>query len=157
MMKNTLIKFYCTWFGAGLSPKAPGTMGSIAALPFAWGIAYYGGSLALLAAGLVVFAIGVPLSTILAKELQTDDPQCIVVDEVAGQWLALAAAPLTWQTYLLGFILFRLFDIWKPGPIGWIDRQMHSPLGTYLDDLVAGVFAALTLSLLFIFHSWKIM
>ena len=145
MMKNTLIKFYCTWFGAGLSPKAPGTMGSIAALPFAWGIAYYGGSLALLAAGLVVFAIGVPLSTILAKELQTDDPQCIVVDEVAGQWLALAAAPLTWQTYLLGFILFRLFDIWKPFPVSWADEKLKAGMGIMLDDIFAGMYAWLLL------------
>jgi phosphatidylglycerophosphatase A len=140
-MKNTLIKLYCTWFGAGLSPKAPGTMGSIAALPFAWGIAYYYGSLALLAAALAVFVIGVPLSTILAKELQTDDPQCIVVDEVAGQWLALAAAPLTWQAYLLGFMLFRLFDITKPFPVSWADQKLQGGWGIMLDDIFAGVYA----------------
>ncbi len=134
-------KLYCTWFGAGLSPKAPGTVGSLAALPFAWGIASYGGGIALLIAAILVCGIGIPLSAHLARTDNSDDPQYIVVDEVAGQWLTLAFAPLTWQAYLLGFLAFRLFDILKPWPVCWADQQLPGGWGIMLDDMLAGVYA----------------
>ena len=157
--------------GLGLSPFAPGTLGSIPGvflgLWLARGLAENPLFYATLWLGFT--AIGLWSVIVFEHAHTTHDDQRIVIDEVMGQSLVflpvvflapklLTADPLH-QTVLglVAFALFRLFDIWKPGPIGWIDRQMHSPLGTYLDDLVAGVFAALTLSLLFIFHSWKIM
>ena len=132
-----------TWFGAGLLPKAPGTWGSLAALPFAWVIMHFGGLWWLCAAIVAVFLIGWWASNIYIAETHTDDPGAVVIDEVAGQWIALIpATTLVWWHWALGFALFRLFDILKPWPIGWADRNVKRGFGVMLDDVIAGVYAA---------------
>ncbi|MQX37553.1 phosphatidylglycerophosphatase A family protein [Roseospira navarrensis] len=130
------------WFGSGLSPWAPGTAGSLAALPFAWGFAWAGGPWGLLAAALVVFAVGLWASTVYARSVGRDDPGEVVIDEVAGQWLALVPAGLDPVLFGVGFVAFRVFDIAKPWPVGWLDRMVPGGLGIMADDMAAGVYAA---------------
>jgi phosphatidylglycerophosphatase A len=134
-------------FGSGLSPVAPGTVGSAAALlpwlalrELAW--PWY--VLALVAA----FALGVWASNIAVARLRIADPGAIVWDEFVGQWIALA--PLLWLAHdwrwvLGGFALFRLFDVWKPWPVSWADRNVKGGIGVMLDDALAGLGAAVVL------------
>jgi len=140
-------------FGSGLTPKAQGTAGSLAALlpwwwlrdmpPWAW--------LLLLVVG---FVVGVRACDVAGKVLGVDDHRSLVWDEFIGQWLALfplLLIPAPWWMILIGFGLFRLFDVWKPWPIGWIDRRVKGGFGVMIDDVVAGVFAAVVLSLILSF------
>ncbi|CAA7626110.1 phosphatidylglycerophosphatase A [Magnetospirillum sp. SS-4] len=129
-----------TWFGAGLLPRAPGTWGSLAALPFAWGLAALGGPALLLAAATACFLVGWWASAVYVARTAAEDPGEIVIDEVAGQWLVLCAAPLDPLAYLAGFALFRLFDVWKPWPVRWADDRIGGGLGVMLDDILAGLY-----------------
>ncbi len=131
-----------TWFGAGLMPKAPGTWGSLAAVPFAYGIHHFAGPAGLLAAALALFAIGIWAAGEFSRRAGSRDPQAVVVDEAAGQWLALVPAGNDILLYAAGFALFRLFDIWKPWPASWAERRLSGGLGIMLDDMVAGAYAA---------------
>lgn len=135
-----------TWFGAGLLPGMPGTWGSLAALPFAWAIHLYGGPLGLLLAACGVFAIGIWASGEYARQSGAADPGAVVIDEVAGQWLTLAlAAPLDPLYYALGFLFFRIADIFKPWPASWADRALKGGFGIMVDDIIAGLYAAVAL------------
>lgn len=132
-------------FGTGLSPVAPGTVGSAAALlPYLWlrelPLAAYLGVV------LAVFVLGVLVSRTLCRRCAVEDPGFIVIDEFVGQWLALALAPSGWIWILVGFLLFRLFDVWKPWPVSWADRNVEGGLGVMLDDALAGVLAAFALA-----------
>lgn len=148
-MASKLPRLVATWFGCGYSPVAPGTAGSAAALGIAillrevagWRPLYFAG-LALVLLAPAIYAAGET-----ARQSGMKDPGMVVVDEVLGQWIALAGAmTLNWQSYLAAFLLFRLFDIWKPPPV----RQLEAlPGGTGIvaDDLMAGIYAALVLFL----------
>ena len=129
-----------TWFWVGLLPKAPGTWGSAAALPFAWLLSSLGGASALLVASLLCFCLGWWASAIYVARTGASDPSEVVIDEVAGQWLVLAAAPLDPLSYLVGFALFRLFDVWKPWPVSWADQRIGGGLGVMLDDILAAAY-----------------
>lgn len=137
-----------TWFGSGLLPRLPGTWGSLAALPFAWGIASVGGARALGLAIALLFLLGWWASAIYVERLQLDDPGSIVVDEVAGQWFVLLLAPPDLLLYFAGFVLFRLFDILKPWPAGWADRYVKGGLGVMLDDMLAAVYGLIIMSVI---------
>jgi len=128
-----------TWFGAGYLPKAPGTWGSLGALPFAWLLVDRGGLWALGLATLIVFFVGLWASKDFMDRTQAHDPGAIVIDEVAGQWLVLLAAPLDPLAYAMGFALFRLFDVLKPWPISWADRAIGGAWGVMVDDVLAGL------------------
>lgn len=146
-MSAHLARLIATWFGVGYLPKMPGTWGSLAALFLGVPILLQPRGAALLLAGsLLVFVVGIWASQSYARATGNKDPGEVVVDEVAGQWLALIAAsaydPLT---LILAFALFRLFDILKPWPIGMLDRRLTGGLGIMLDDMVAGAFAAMVL------------
>lgn len=134
-----------TWFGAGYAPKAPGTMGSIAALPFAWLIMVYGGPWLLCAAAAIVFIVGVYASDGYMRLSGEHDPGPVVIDEVAGQWLTLAVVPLEPLWYLAGFIAFRGFDIFKPWPIKRLETLSDGGLGVMIDDIAAAGYAILVL------------
>lgn len=137
---------FVTWFGSGWLPWAPGTWGSLAALPFAWLIMTYGGGQGTLAlASLALFALGCWATDIAARETRTVDPSWIVIDEVVGQWLTLLAAPLSLLGYAAAFFLFRLFDIWKPWPIRWAERRVEGGVGIMSDDVLAAIYAAIVL------------
>jgi phosphatidylglycerophosphatase A len=134
-----------TWFGAGLMPVASGTWGSAAALPFAYGFLVVGGPWLLGAAALVAFAVGVWAAGVYCRHAGVGDPGAIVIDEVAGQWLTLTVAPPKLVPFVLGFFLFRVFDVLKPWPANWADRAVKGGLGVMLDDVFAALYAAIVL------------
>lgn len=135
-----------TWFGVGLIPVAPGTWGSLAALPAAWAIRSSSGIPGLAVAIAVVFILGCWAAGIVTKASGVSDPAAVVVDEVAGQWLVLLAAPFNPLAWTVAFLLFRLFDIWKPWPVRWADRHVKGGFGIMLDDIAAAGYALLVLS-----------
>ena len=134
-----------TWFGIGLVRFAPGSFGSLLALPFAWVIFEIGQLLALTVATLFAFVVGVWAANTYAQEITDDDPPEIVIDEVAGQWLPLLVVPSDILYYTLGFIFFRIADILKPWPVSLVDQRIKGGLGIMLDDMFAGIYAALAL------------
>ena len=129
-----------TLFGIGHAPLGPGTAASLVALPLAALIATWFGTLPLLGAALAVGVLAVPVSGTYAKQAGRDDPPECVIDELAGQWLACAFAPLNWQGYALAFVLFRLFDMTKLWPVSAAER-MRGGFAIVADDLVAGAMA----------------
>ncbi|WP_299442659.1 phosphatidylglycerophosphatase A [uncultured Rhodospira sp.] len=141
-----MVRWLATWFGSGLSPVAPGTAGSLAALPFAWLLAWAGGAWTLLGATVMVFGVGVVVSEAYRQTAGRKDPSEVVIDEVAGQWLTLGLVLLVWPMdsliVALSFLAFRIADITKPWPANAIDRRMDGGLGIMLDDMVAGLYAA---------------
>ncbi len=136
----TLPTQLATLFGIGRAPTAPGTVASLAALPFAFAIKWWGNDWILLALIVIVSAIGVWACDIYAREAGITDPSECVIDELAGQWLACLIAPLSLTGFGLAFLLFRAFDIAKPWPIERFERAPGGQ-GIMLDDLVAGLFA----------------
>ena len=145
LYQNYLIsvaKILATGFGSGYLPKAPGTWGSIIALPIAYVIAFWGNAELLASLIIIFFLIGIWASNITSREIGVSDPPQIVIDEVVGQWFTLLVVPPNIIFYLFGFLLFRLFDIFKPWPISWIDRNIKGGLGIMLDDLFAATYAA---------------
>ena len=132
--------------GIGLLPVAPGTWGSLAALPLAWLLHGWAGPPAVALAVAVIFLAGWWASEALSRRGGGDhDPGYIVIDEVAGQLVVLAVIPPDPLLYAMAFVLFRLFDILKPAFIGWADRAVKGGLGVMLDDLLAGLCGALAL------------
>ena len=132
-----------TWFGAGLLPVMPGSWGSLAALPCAWVIRSLWGVAGLAIAAVITFAAGCWAAGTIANKSGVKDPGAIVIDEVAAQWLVLLPAPLHPLPYVVAFVLFRIFDIWKPWPVGLADHRVHGGFGIMLDDLLAAVYAVL--------------
>jgi phosphatidylglycerophosphatase A len=142
-MKERIAFTLATWFGAGRSPWAPGTAGSIATLPLYWllKLAPFGGIPVATAA---VCAIGVWAAQVVSDRLETEDPQIVVIDEVAGVLIALLiAAPTSIWFELLAVAMFRLFDIWKPWPIRPLEKLRPSGVGIMMDDIAAGAVAGL--------------
>jgi len=127
-------------FGSGLMPKAPGTWGSLVALPFVplWQLLPGWGYLLML--GLTML-FGVWLCGKVARELGVHDHEGIVWDEFVGIWITFWLVPEGWYWLLLGFVVFRVMDIAKPWPISWVDRHIHGGVGIMLDDILAGVAA----------------
>ncbi len=134
-----------TWVGVGRLPVAPGTWGSAATLPLAWLVASWLGPIWLFAAAAAVFAVGWWAGGIHARSIGAEDPGEIVVDEVAGQLVALAVVPLDLVYYAAAFVLFRIADIWKPWPVSLAERRLGGGLGIMADDVVAGAYAAIIL------------
>lgn len=136
-----------TGLGSGLAPKAQGTFGSLAAI-VPWLVLHavlpVWGWLLLIA---VSFAVGVWACNVAGRITGVDDHRSLVWDEFVGQWIALLPALVVpgWAWVVAGFVLFRLFDVWKPWPIGWFDRRVKGGLGVMLDDVIAGIFAAIVL------------
>lgn len=134
-------------FGSGLSPIAPGTAGSLMALLLAWLLlqlqAWLQWPLAISVAAsmALVFVLGVWAANRISSQLQRHDHSAIVVDEFIGQWLVLLVVPVSVSHWLLAFLLFRLFDIIKPWPIGYADRHVHGGFGVMLDDVLAAIYA----------------
>ena len=137
-------------FGSGLSPKAPGIAGTIASIPIWLWLAEQ--SLLFQSVFLAAtFCIGIYFCDKTGKDLGLQDHGAIVWDEFVGFWLTMMFAPAGFLWLLVGFFLFRLFDIWKPWPINYLDKHVHGGLGVMLDDVLAGVFAGLLLYLVSIF------
>jgi phosphatidylglycerophosphatase A len=135
-----------TFFGAGMMKPGPGTYGSVAAVLLWFGVAHFSGvGLVGLAVGTAVAAlaavlVGIPAATIAARESGRKDPGFVVIDEVAGQWIALIGMRPDWRHAALALALFRVFDIWKPWPIRRLEK-LPEGTGIMLDDVAAGVLA----------------
>jgi phosphatidylglycerophosphatase A len=140
-------RLIASWFGAGLLPWAPGSWGSLAALPLAWAIVLLGSKLWLLVAAVAVFVLGCVAAEYAVRDGGEQDPGWIVIDEVAGQWLTLLVLPLDLGAYAIGFVLFRLFDIWKPWPIRQVERRYGGGFGIMTDDVLAAVYAAAVIAI----------
>lgn len=139
ILKNPLL-FLAFGFGFGLVRKAPGTFGTLAAIPVYLLVAqtpFWLYSVLTILATL----IGIKICDEAANLLGEHDFNGIVWDEVAGYLITLWFVPFSWQAVLIGFVLFRFFDILKPFPIKWIDKHVHGGLGIMLDDVLAGIFA----------------
>jgi len=137
-------KLVATFFGAGLMHPGPGTWGSAATVFLWWILSHWlpASSQAVTAGGLALFAvlIGIPAATEICRATGLKDPQFVVIDEVAGQLIAFIAVPVTWKSLLLGFILFRGFDIVKPWPVRNLER-LPEGTGIVIDDVGAGLYA----------------
>ena len=140
-----------TFFGAGRLKPGPGTWASLATVVL-WALASSqipaaSRTWATIIAAAILTLIGIPAATLVARSCGVKDPQFVVIDEVAGQLVTLIAVPLAWKTFLAGFILFRVFDIWKPFPIRRLER-LPEGTGIVVDDLGAGLYALAVMHLL---------
>ena len=140
------VHFLAYGFGAGLSPKAPGTMGTLVAIPV-YLLLFYCGQEIYYAATLVGLVAGVFICGYTASVIGVDDPKGAVWDEIIGYLITMIGLPLSWVWVVGGFLLFRLFDIWKPWPIGWVDRNVKGGVGIMFDDVIAAIFACVLLNL----------
>ena len=139
-------------FGTGCAPKMPGTIGTLVGILFyfplvslssaypSWPV-YIGVTIAL-------FLLGIWLCDVTANHLGVHDHGGIVWDEIVGFLITMTMVPFDWRFILLGFVLFRLFDIWKPWPISWLDNRVSGGLGIMLDDVLAGIYALIMLQLI---------
>ena len=142
------INFLAFGFGSGLAPIAPGTFGTLAAIPLY--LLMQGLSLpAYLLVVLLVTLAGIWICDKASKSLGVHDHPGIVWDEFAGYFVTMIAAPSGWLWIVAGFLLFRLFDIWKPWPISMLDKHVQGGFGIMVDDIVAGIFALFMLQLLY--------
>lgn len=144
---NRVALWLATWFGCGYWPWGPGTVGSLAALVIAIFLHEFfsSGRFTLLAMCVILAAPAVWASTRAARLMNDPDPGGVVVDEVLGQWVALlGAAVLVWKSFVAAFVLFRIFDIWKPWPVHSLEK-LPEGAGIVADDVAAGLYAALIL------------
>ncbi len=133
-------------FGSGLAPLAPGTAGTLVAVPLYLLAEPLGSPLYLLLV-LVMLLTGVGLCAYTSRALGVHDHGGIVWDEIVGYFITMISAPAGWGWLAAGFVLFRLFDIWKPWPIALLDRRVSGGIGIMLDDVIAGLYALLTMQL----------
>jgi len=144
------VHFFAFGFGAGLLPKAPGTAGTLVALPIVMLVAACGWQFHAISAAVAVL-VGIPLCGASARRLGVHDHPGIVWDEIAGYLITMLAVPATWQWLAAGFVMFRFFDILKPWPIREADHSLTGGLGIMLDDVIAGLFAG---AILFAMHHY---
>jgi phosphatidylglycerophosphatase A len=131
-------------FGSGLARYAPGTFGTLASIPLYLALAQLPAWLYAVTV-VAAFALGVWICDFVSHDLRVHDHGGIVFDEFVGYWITMFLLPAGWPWILAGFAAFRLFDIWKPWPISWLDRHVEGGFGIMFDDVVAGVFACLAL------------
>lgn len=135
--------FIALGFGSGLAPWAPGTFGSLAALPLFWMLQTSLGPSALLIVIAAAFVLGIWACSLAGKHLGVSDHGSIVWDEIVAMWLVLAFTPMHWLWWLVAFGLFRFFDILKPWPIRFFDARLKNGFGVMFDDLLAALYALL--------------
>ena len=145
-LKNPL-HFLALGFGSGLLPKAPGTYGTLAAIPIFilltnLSFFYY------IAATIFITVIGIYICSYTSKALGVHDHSGIVIDEIAGYLITMIAVPAEILWIAIGFVLFRIFDILKPWPISWVDKNIHGGFGIMLDDVLAGLLALMCVHLI---------
>jgi len=139
--------FFGLGFGSGLAPKAPGTFGTLAGFPLFWLIFNYSFDVQLIIIA-ALFLVGVYFCDVTGKALGVADHGGIVWDEIVAMMLVLAVTPPYWLSWLVAFLLFRLFDIWKPFPIKQFDVKLKNGFGVMFDDLLAAIYAIISLKLI---------
>jgi phosphatidylglycerophosphatase A len=152
LIKNP-IHFLSLGFGSGLSPVAPGTMGTLVAVPLYLVLSHYLSQTGYAIVTCVVMLVGVYLCEQTTRALGVHDHPAIVWDEIAGYFITLLFVPVTFFHVVLGFVLFRLFDIVKPWPVSVIDSRMKGGLGVMLDDVIAGLYALALMQLYLYFFA----
>ncbi|MBR1825692.1 MAG: phosphatidylglycerophosphatase A [Alphaproteobacteria bacterium] len=147
-MSEKLALIIATYFGLGLSPKAPGTVGSVGTIPLAFVLVYFFGIYGIIVAAIPIAVIGIYATDVLIRDQEEKDPGKVVVDEVVGQLLAflfvadaLKGNTEYWWLYLVGLAAFRFFDICKMGPVKWFDSKIKNAFGVMMDDVCAGLMA----------------
>lgn len=135
------VHFLALGFGSGLAAKMPGTMGTLASLPLVVLLSLNASFSTYVIVTLLVCIVGIWICGKTAEDMRVHDDSSIVWDEVAGMLITMLAVPLSWQTLLIGFLLFRFFDILKPWPISYLDKHVHGGFGIMIDDVLAGLFA----------------
>lgn len=143
------LKMLATWFGCGYAPKVPGTVGTLGAIPVVWALSM-GSELKYLAVTAVFAGFSILVAHLYEIEIAggEHDSSELVIDEVAGFMVTMAMVPFTFKWVALGFVLFRFFDMVKPWPISYIDKNMLGGVGAVADDLLAGIFASLCLQVI---------
>lgn len=141
------IHFLAFGFGSGLLPKMPGTYGTVAAIPLYLLLVHLSLTWYVVAT-LLLIAFAIYASHVTARDLGVHDYPGIVIDEIVGYLLTMVAIPFGWFWIVSGFVLFRVFDIWKPWPIRWLDRHVSGGLGIVVDDLLAAVYAWVVLQIM---------
>ena len=152
-MKNRIIDILATGFYIGKMPFMPGTWGTLWGLPLAW-LLFQGGPYFYMIATLVLLLGAVAVAELYEGQHHAHDPKEVIIDEIIGYAIAMTWLPMTWQSLVGAFLLFRFFDILKPFPIGYIDRKIPGGLGTVLDDAAAGIVANILLQLVFTHTTW---
>lgn len=142
-----------TWFYLGKLPKAPGTWGTIGAIPLVIGF-HYLGALPYMMATVIFTALAMIVSHLYVTQAGVQDPKEVVIDEVVGFLITMMWLPMTWQAWAAGFALFRTLDILKPPPISTMDRKIKGGVGVVADDIMAGIIANIVLQYLFVNTNW---
>ncbi|MCB0341265.1 MAG: phosphatidylglycerophosphatase A [Pseudobdellovibrionaceae bacterium] len=153
MTKKALIEFVATWFYLGRISKAPGTVGTLGALPFVW-MAVQVGSLGYMIVTFILTLSAIFVADLYEVEMGVHDSKHVVIDEVVGYFIAMTWLPMTWQSFLAAFLLFRFFDILKPFPIGILDKKVKGGLGVVVDDVAAGLITNILLQIVFTKTNW---
>lgn len=144
---------WATWFGMGRVRQAPGTVGTLGALPVIL-VLYALGYWPYLIGAVLISYFAIEVAERYEKKYQAHDPKEVVIDEVAGFVVAMAWLPFTWQSFLYAFLLFRFLDIVKPYPIRWIDEKSRGGLGVVADDLLAGIITNIILQVMYVNTDW---
>jgi phosphatidylglycerophosphatase A len=153
-LKEGFTLLLSSWFGVGRLPLAPGTWGTLGAVPLVLIISCFGPVTVAISLA-VIITLAVWTSGSSQKLLGKDDPPEVVIDEVAGYFVTVFLLPFSWWGFILGFLLFRIFDILKPFPIRTIDKNVKGGIGICLDDIVAGIYANVGVRLLsFLWFIW---
>lgn len=142
-----------TLFGVGRARKAPGTWGTLAAVPVAV-LFMLPGPFIFMALTVLTLVLAIVACDIHEQDSGSHDSQQVVIDEVVGYLIAVTWLPFTWQSFLAAFVLFRIFDIWKPLFIGMLDRKVHGGIGTVIDDLAAGLVVNIILQFVYYCTDW---
>jgi phosphatidylglycerophosphatase A len=148
MKKGALAWTLGTWFGCGLIPIAPGTAGSIGAMPLYFLLRALGGPIAVAVGALVITFVGIWSANVIADQTNLKDPQLVVIDEVAGVLVSLVACPNDWRWAIAGLVAFRVFDSTKPWPANVLEQKLPRGWGIVLDDVGAGLWVAAIFGLL---------
>lgn len=148
-----MLKQIATLFGVGRISKAPGTWGTLATLPFCYFLLKLGPFI-YMAVTLLMIILAIVASEKYEQQSDTHDAKEIVIDETVGFLVTMTWVPVTWQSFLIGFLLFRLLDIWKPFPIRYFDRTVKGGFGVVVDDLVAGIVGNIILQLMLHHTAW---
>lgn len=151
--KELATEIFATWFYLGKSPLIPGTVGTIGAIPLVWLFYSFGNYNYMVASSLLTLA-AVMAATLYEEKLGVHDSSQIVIDEVAGFVIAMTWLPMTWQAFAIGLLVFRLLDILKPFPIGWLERRIEGGLGVVVDDVAAGIIANIVLQVIYSRTDW---
>lgn len=152
-MVQSMIRLLATWFYLGKLRPGPGTWGTLGATPLVWLLAQWG-AIPYMAATAVFSTVAMVVAHLYEKVEGGHDRSEVVIDEVAGFLVAMTWLPFTWQAWLLGFLLFRALDIFKPPPIRWVDRKVPGGVGVVADDLVAGILTNAVLQFVFVQTPW---